>query len=169
MFLRSPDVQQRVLQMESAKERLEYIIATLEDATKRLVAQRALASVFSTKATTEDADAPEDGGAGGSALLPATDASRPEDSGAEAQGAGASASGASAARAQESGGNGEAERGGPAEEGSGAAGASESEGESGDVKETEEGPVRRDQKVEPPDASAESDSASRSSPEKGPD
>ena len=64
MFLQAPEVQQRVLEMRGAAERFEYIIATLEDATKRMLAQRALQGVFSTTggASEAEADADEDGG-----------------------------------------------------------------------------------------------------------
>lgn len=107
MFLQAPEVQQRVLEMRRGAERFDYIIATLEDATKRMLAQRALQGVFSTSggAGEADADTDDDGGvllrgeaAGGDAdaagaKSDAAQGSDGEGAGGDAQASGSEASG----------------------------------------------------------------------------
>lgn len=162
MFLRSAEVQQRVLQMDSAQERLQYIIATLEDATKRLVAQRALASVFSTKISTDDADAPEDGRLEDEGLLSGMDSSETLALRDEARDTTTSESDVSADK-EESGAS--SKDAAPQSESgdSSAAGSPEAKEKAGQDAQS------REQKAEATDAGSESDSASRGGPEKRPD
>jgi hypothetical protein len=64
MFGNTPEGQQKVLEMNSPQERLDYIVATLDEALKHTTAAIAIDSVFASPSAEDSSTSSADGDAG---------------------------------------------------------------------------------------------------------